>query len=125
MTVKEKTVKKTNIEESIDSSSHIIFDGKIRKMLVEGVLRDIKGYFESKTNGLVEVIYEDYILKDHEFGFRLYVVKSSRCKKQLFSETTSAIINAINYVFSGGSDQYDVASFAENNRLEFEIVSNW
>ena len=104
---------------------HIVFDGNMRKVFVEGIVQDIKGFFESKTDGLVEVTYEDYVLEGHEFGFKLYVVKSAKCKKQMFSEATSAIINIVNYMFPGGDEQYGITVLSEDSRLEIEIVSNW
>ena len=122
-----KTIKKaTKATESLkNESTCIVFDGNARKTFVEGIVQDIKGYFESKTNGLVEVTYEDYSLKNHEFGFKVLVAKGPKCKKQMFSETASAIANAMNYLFPGGNDQYDIAVFSEDSKLEFEIASNW
>lgn len=118
-----KSMKKTT--KSIETSKCIVFDTNARKTFVEGIIQDIKGYFEDKTDGLVEISYEDYQLKNHEFGFKAYVSKGARCKKQMFSETASAIVNAVNYLFSGGNDQYDITISSEDNMLEFEIVSNW
>ena len=122
-----KTIKKAakDVKSLKNKSDCIVFDGNARKTFVEGMLQDIKGYFESKTNGLVEVTYEDYSLKNHEFGFKVLVAKGPKCKKQMFSETASAIVNAVNYLFPGGNEQYDIAVFSESNKLEFEIVSNW
>ena len=122
-----KTIKKaTKAVKSLKNESDcIVFDGNARKTFVEGMLQDIKGYFESKTNGLVEVTYEDYSLKNHEFGFKVLVAKGPKCKKQMFSETASAIVNVVNYLFPGGNEQYDIAVFSEDSKLEFEIVSNW
>lgn len=107
------------------STSPIVFNTEVRKTLVEGILQDIKGYFESKTDGLAKITYEDYNLKAHEFGFKLFVKKGADCKKQMFSETASAIVNAVNYIFPGGSEQYDISIFTEDAKLEIEIVSNW
>lgn len=107
------------------STSPIVFNTEVRKTLVEGILQDIKGYFESKTDGLVEITYEDYNLKNHEFGFKLYVLKTSKCKKQMFSEVIDAVVNAINYAFPGGGDHCDITISAEDDKLEIEIVSNW
>ena len=122
-----KTIKKAakDVKSLKNESDCIVFDGNARKTFVEGMLQDIKGYFESKTNGLVEVTYEDYSLKNHEFGFKVLVAKGPKCKKQMFSQTASAIVNAVNYLFPGGNEQYDIAVFSEGNKLEFEIVSNW
>ena len=122
-----KTIKKaTKAAESLkNENTCIVFDDNARKTFVEGMLQDIKGYFESKTNSLVEVTYEDYSLKNHEFGFKVIVSKGTKCKKQMFSETASAIVNAVNYLFPGGNDQYDITVFSEDSKLEFEIVSNW
>ena len=122
-----KTIKKAakDVKSLKNKSDCIVFDGNARKTFVEGMLQDIKGYFESKTNGLVEVTYEDYSLKNHEFGFKVLAAKGPKCKKQMFSETESAIVNAMNYLFPGGNEQYDIAVFSEDNKLEFDIVSNW
>ena len=122
-----KTIKKTtkDVTSLKNESTCIVFDGNARKTFVEGIVQDIKGYFENKTNGLVEVTYEDYSLKNHELGFKVLVAKGPKCKKQMFSETASAIANAVNYLFPGGNEQYDIAVFSEDNKLEFEIVSNW
>ena len=72
-----KTIKKAakDVKSLKNKSDCIVFDGNARKTFVEGMLQDIKGYFESKTNGLVEVTYEDYSLKNHEFGFKVLVAK--------------------------------------------------
>ena len=121
-TMKKMASPKTEVAGSI---SPIVFNTEVRKTLVEGILQDIKGYFESKTDGSVEITYEDYSLKAHEFGFKLFVKKGADCKKQMFSEAASAIVNAVNYIFPGGNEQYDVAVFTEDDKLEVEIVSNW
>ena len=121
----QKTSKKVNASMNLDVKDHIIFDGKMRKMLVEGVLQDLKGYIENKTNGLVEISYDDYNLKNHEFGFKLYIIKSSKCTKQMYNESTTAIVNAINYMFQGNNEQYDIMIFTEDNKLEIEFVSKW
>lgn len=107
------------------STSPIVFNTEVRKTLVEGILQDIKGYFESKTDGLSEVSYEDYNLKNHEFGFKLHVLKTSKCKKQMFFEVIDAVVNAINYAFPGGDDHYDITISTEDDKLEIEIISNW
>ena len=122
-----KTIKKTtkDVASLKNESTCIVFDGNARKTFVEGIVQDIKGYFENKTNGLVEVTYEDYSLKNHEFGFKVFVVKGTKCKKQMFLETTNAIANAVNYLFPGGNEQYDITVFSGDSKLEFEIVSNW
>ena len=103
----------------------IVFDTKARKTFVEGVLADIKGYFESKTDGLVEISYEDYSLKNHEFGFKLQASRTSKCKKQMFVNAASAIVNSINYMFRGDNEQYDIAICTEEDKLVVEFVSNW
>ena len=103
----------------------ILFNTQMRKTFVEGVLQDVKGYFESKTNGKVEVSYEDFNLKNHEFGFKMLMSKEKDCTKQMFSEASSAFVNIINYMFSGESDQYDVSFSSSNDKVELEIVSNW
>lgn len=82
-----KAVEKTNAAEAlactklVKNAKPIVFDGDARKTFIEGVIQDIKGYFESKSNGLVEISYEDYNLKNHEFGFKVFVVKGSNCTK--------------------------------------------
>ena len=93
--------------------------------VVEGVLQDIKGYFEHKTNGKVVVKYDDFTLKDHEFGFKLYVEKTSSCKKQMWSEVSSAVVNVVNFMFSMDNSTIDVSICAENGKLEVEVVSKW
>ena len=128
MTVKtKKTIKKVvkDVASLKNDSTCIVFDCNAPKTFAKGIIQDIKGYFESKTNGLVEVTYEDYSLKNHEFGFKVLIVKGTKCKKQMFLETSSAIVNAVNYLFPSGNDQYDITVFSEDNKLEFEIVSNW
>lgn len=117
-------MKKTDMQKEVVGSP-ILFNCEVRKMLVEGVLQDVKGYFESKTDGLVDISYEDYNLKNHEFGFKLHVLKTSKCKKQMFSEVSSAVVNAVNYAFPGENEQYDITIFTEDGRLDTEIVSNW
>ena len=103
----------------------IVFNGKMRKMLVEGVLQDIKGFIKSKTNGLVEVVYEDYQLGSYEFGFKLYASKSSKCTMQMFYEATAAIVSAVNYMFQGNDEQYDVIVLSDLGKLEVEFISKW
>lgn len=114
--------KQTGNESTVDN---IVFDSKMRKTFVEGVFQDIKGYFENKTDGLVEVTYDDYALDGHEFGFKLRAIKSAECRRQMFSETVSAIVNVVNYMFQGDSENYDIAICTEDGLLEVEIVSNW
>lgn len=112
------------VEEQLDEQS-ILFNGNMRKMLVEGVLQDIKGYIDSKTNGLVEVTYEDYNIGTQEFGFKLFALKTKKCKMQMFHEATAAIVSAVNYMFQGNNEQYDISIFTEDDKLEVEFVSNW
>lgn len=106
----------------------IIFDGAMRKVFTEGVLQDIKGYFENKAEGLVEITYQDHEVKRREFGFKLIVEKTSNCTKQKWSEVSSAIVNIINYMFpmdSIGSDLLDVVISSNNNKLELQLISCW
>ena len=62
--------------------NNIVFNGKMRKTFVEGVFQDIKGYFESETNGSIDISYEDYCIKNHEFGFKLYMRANDSCERQ-------------------------------------------
>lgn len=117
--------KKSINEKTIEANNHILFDGKMRKLFVEGVFQDIKGYFEHETNGKVEVMYEDFNLKNYEFGFKLKATKTKDCKKQMFVEVTSSIVNIVGYMFRGDSEQYDVTFTANDDCLEVEFVSNW
>ena len=118
--------KHTTNNNASNACNHIVFDGHMRKTFIEGVLQDIKGYFESNTSGKVEITYEDYNLKNHEFGFKIFISKGKGCTKQLFSEAGSAICNVINYMMPADEfEKLDVAYAADSNKLEFEIVSNW
>lgn len=107
----------------------ILFNKDMRKTFVEGVLQDIKGYFENKTNGTVAISYEDYKLKNYEFGFKLIAKKI--CTKQIWSETTSAIVNVINYILPSnvenddGNSSFDISFCIEDDKLEVEVVSCW
>ena len=123
-----KAVAKAKIaieDAAVKQQDAIVFNGKMRRLLVEGILQDIKGYFESVTDGLVEVTYGDHILKGHEFGFKVYAVKGANCTKQMFSEASSAVVNAVNYIFPSGNEQYGITVSTEDGKLEIEIVSNW
>ena len=119
-TKKDKTLEVGELEDSI-----ILFNSSMRKTFVEGVLQDAKGWFESKTDGKVEVSYEDFNLKDHEFGFKMTVTKGKDCTKQMFSEASSAFVNIMGYMFSSDSEQYDLTFSSDNSKVELEIVSNW
>ena len=123
MATKNNSKSKKNMK--IEESQPILFNGDMRKVFVEGVLQDIKGYFEHKTNGKVVVKYDDFTLKDHEFGFKLYVEKTSSCKKQMWSEVSSAVVNVVNFMFSMDNSTIDVSICAENGKLEVEVVSKW
>ena len=108
------------------SGSPIVFDRGMRKIFIKGVLQDIKGYFESRTNGKVEVNYEEFTIGSHEFAFKLSVVRGLDCSKQMFSEAGSAICNVVNYVFPADEfEKFDLTTFVEDEKIEFEIVSNW
>lgn len=122
--MKSKTSKKaTNKTKTV---SPILFNGEMRKTFIEGVLQDIKGYFESSTEGKVEITYEDYNLKSYEFGFKLFVKRGKKCSKQMFSETGSAIVNLMNYMFSADEfEKFDLTIFNTGKEIEFELVSNW
>lgn len=104
---------------------HMLFDGQMRKTFVEGVLQDIKGWFESKTDGKVEVMYEDFSLKGHEFGFKIAMSKGRGCTKQMFSESSSAFVNLVEYMFRGDAEQYDISYATTSSKVEVEFVSNW
>lgn len=103
----------------------ILFNSSMRKTFVEGVLQDIKGYFEMKAGGKVEVTYEDFPLKRHEFGFKLQLKKAKECSKQLFNEVSGALVNIVSYMFPGDDEQYDISYCTSSNELEVELVSNW
>lgn len=112
-----------------DGNLPILFNGKMRKTFVEGVLQDIKGYFEQRTDHKVDVRYEDHDLKNHEFGFRLTVEKTSKCTKQMWSEVANAIANVVNYMFPADGMTMDMSISTEDTiecgKLEVELVSNW
>lgn len=106
--------------------SPIVFDREIRKIFVRGVLEDIKGYFESKTDGKVEITYEESDLGHYEFGFRLFVKQGSECSKQIFSEVSNAVENVVNYMFPPtDAKTHEISSFKEDECLEIEIYSAW
>lgn len=107
------------------SNAQVMFNSEMRKALVKGVLQDLKGYVESKTDGLVELSYEDFNMKGHEFGFRLFATRSQACKKQLFQEVCDAMSNAIDYMFPGECNDYDISFSKTSTVLEIEFVSNW
>ena len=90
--------------------SPILFNTEMRRTFIKGVLQDIKGYFESKTDGKVEVSYEDHGVGSHEFGFKLKIKRGLDCSKQMFSEASAAVCNIVNYMLPAD---------------EFEILSNW
>lgn len=131
-----KTTRKTtkNTRKVVAASSNavgterdpIVFDSAMRKTFLKGVLQAIKEYFESKTDGKVEVSYEDYVIGSHEFGFKLKIKRSIDCSKQLFSEVRSAICNVVNYMLPADEfEKFDLTIFTEDGLLEFEILSNW
>lgn len=123
-----RTLKKmsANLETSEESTMPIVFNSEMRKTFIKGVIQDIKGYFESKTSGKVEISYEDINLGNHEFGFKLTISKGKDCTKQMFSEVSSAACNVVNYMIPADEfDKFDLTTTTENNRVEFEIVSNW
>ena len=103
----------------------IVFNGLMRKSLVEGVLQDIKGRFEMMTDGKVSVIYEDFNIKNHEFGFKIQLLREDGCKKQMFNEVSCALVNAFNYMFPADNDEYDVSFCTSKDKVEVEFVSNW
>ena len=117
-----RTLSKKTATNSIDSA--ILFNSSMRQVFVEGILQDIKGYFENKTNGNVAILYEECNLKNHEFSFKMRVEKTKSCTKQMWSEATSAIINVVNYMFPYDS-QLDIAICTESIILEIEIASTW
>jgi len=121
-----RTHKKMSAVLEEEQQQPILFNGSMRKTFVEGVLQDIKGMLEQKTDGKVAVLYADYELKGHEFGFTLVAEKTSKCSKQMWSEASSAIVNAVNYMFPADGMNMDVTICAEDNSaLEVELVSNW
>ena len=122
--------KKTNVNEEYiafvnDVQTSILFNGAMRKTFVEGVFQDMKGYFEMKSNGMVSVTYEDFNLKNHEFGFKMSLIRNDKCSKQMFNEVSGALINSMNYMFSADSDEYDLSFSTSHDKVEVEFVSNW
>ena len=123
-TLKKMVATGSKIDE--ESTMPIVFNSEMRKTFIKGVIQDIKGYFESKTSGKVEISYEDINLGNHEFGFKLTISKGKDCTKQMFSEVSSAACNVVNYMIPADEfDRFDLTTTTENNRVEFEIVSNW
>ena len=109
-----------------ENAAPIVFDCEMRKIFIKGVLQDIKGYFESKTDGKVEVNYEEFSIGSHEFAFRMSIVRGLDCSKQMFSEVGSAACNVVNYMIPANEfEKFDLTTFAEDEKIEFEIVSNW
>lgn len=122
--MKSKTSKKA--ASKTQTVSPILFNGEMRKTFIKGVLQDIKGYFESKTDGNVEVTYEDNNLKNYEFGFKLFLKRGKNCSKQMFSEAGSAIVNLMNYMFPADEfEKFDLTTFNTDKEIEFELMSNW
>ena len=106
--------------------SPILFNTEMRRTFIKGVLQDIKGYFESKTNGKVEVYYEDHGVGSHEFGFKLKIKKGLDCSKQMFSEASAAVCNVVDYMLPADEfEKFDLTTFTEDELVEFEILSNW
>ena len=106
--------------------SPILFNTEMRRTFIKGVLQDIKGYFESKTNGKVEVSYEDHGVGSHEFGFKLKIKKGLDCSKQMFSEASAAVCNVVDYMLPADEfEKFDLTTFTEDELVEFEILSNW
>lgn len=106
--------------------SPILFNTEMRRTFIKGVLQDIKGYFESKTNGKVEVSYEDHGVGSHEFGFKLKIKRGLDCSKQMFSEASAAVCNIVNYMLPADDfEKLDLTTFTEDELVEFEILSNW
>lgn len=130
-TMTSKMKKMVSVKKTTDDGNlPILFNGKMRKTFVEGVLQDIKGMFEQKTDGKVAVTYVDHDIKNHEFGFRLTAEKTTKCSKQMWSEVTSAIVNLVNFMFPatddhGYHDNVDIVICTDDNKLEVELVSNW
>ena len=120
-----KIAQKAIAEKNVANSGIVIFDGKMRKALVEGVLQSIKSIIESSTDEEVSIVCEDYALKGHEFGFKLCISRGEFCKKQTFSEVVSAVANAVSYMFPGNEEQYDIELATEDSALEVIVVSNW
>lgn len=106
--------------------SPILFNTEMRRTFIKGVLQDIKGYFESKTDGKVEVSYEDHDVGSHEFGFKLKIKRGLDCSKQMFSEASAAVCNIVNYMLPADEfEKFDLTTFTEDELVEFEILSNW
>ena len=106
--------------------SPILFNTEMRRTFIKGVLQDIKGYFESKTNGKVGVYYEDHGVGSHEFGFKLKIKKGLDCSKQMFSEASAAVCNVVDYMLPADEfEKFDLTTFTEDELVEFEILSNW
>ena len=106
--------------------SPILFNTEMRRTFIKGVLQDIKGYFENKTNGKVEVYYEDHGVGSHEFGFKLKIKRGLDCSKQMFSEASAAVCNVVDYMLPADEfEKFDLTTFTEDELVEFEILSNW
>ena len=106
--------------------SPILFNTEMRRTFIKGVLQDIKGYFESKTDGKVEVSYEDHGVGSHEFGFKLKIKRGLDCSKQMFSEASAAVCNIVNYMLPADEfEKFDLTTFTEDELVAFEILSNW
>ena len=103
----------------------IVFNGSMRKSLVEGVIQDIKGRLELMTDGKVSVMYEDFNINNHEFGFKIQLLREDKCTKQMFNEVSCALVNAFNYMFPADNDEYDVSFCTSRDKVEVEFVSNW
>ena len=120
-----KMVAITSDDGDIDRSP-ILFNTEMRRTFIKGVLQDIKGYFESKTDGKVEVSYEDHGIGSHEFGFKLKIKRGPDCSKQMFSEASVAVCNIVNYMLPADEfEKFDLITFTEDELVEFEILSNW
>lgn len=106
--------------------SPILFNTEMRKTFIKFFLQDIKGLFESKTDGKVEVSYEDHSVGSHEFGFKLKIKRGSDCSKQMFSEASDAICKVVNYMLPADEfEKFDLTTFTEDGLVEFEIISKW
>ena len=117
--------KRPNKVDIMQYDNTILFNTKMRKTFVEGILQDAKGYFESKTDGKVEVTYEDIMLKNHEFGFKMHFSKGKKCTKQMFNEASNAFVNVMQYMFSSDIEHYDLTFTTQPGLVELEFVSNW
>lgn len=111
------TMKKQLKSSLMKDNDCILFNANMRCVFIEGILCDIKGYFESVNHDVVITFEKD---SNNIISYRLECVANEKFDIQRMIETRDALFNVVDYIF--GNDNFIVTKISYDSIDSYSIL---